>query len=134
MRHLTSEMVTEQCKKNILAHFRQPHNARRMEAPDAKAKVADLDSGDFIEVYLSVEDGRIREMTYLVFGCTGAVATASALSLMVPGMTLDQARALTDDDVVAYLEGKPEQLGKTNLLGLRGLHEAIGHYREGETS
>ena len=130
MRHLTREMVNEQCKANIMDHFMDPRNAKRMEEPDAKVKVADLDSGDFIEVYLAVEDDRIREMTYLVFGCTGAVATASALSVMVPGLSLDQAGALTDDDVVAWLGGKPEKLGKSNLLALRGLHEAISQYRK----
>ncbi len=130
MRHLTREMVTEQCKANMMDHFLDPRNVRRMEEPDAKAKVADLDSGDFIEVYLAVDGDRIREMTYLVFGCTGAVATASALSQMVPGLRLDQAAAFTDDDVVAWLDGKPENLGKTNLLALRGLHKAISQYRK----
>jgi NifU-like protein len=63
--------------------------------------------GDIMELALVVEGRLIREARYMLTGCAGLQASAAALSLMIRGLTVEQAEKITADDIVAYLGGLP---------------------------
>jgi nitrogen fixation NifU-like protein len=55
----------------------------------------------------------------------GYIATELAI-----GKTLEEALKLTDNDVIEGAGGIPARKAHCSLLAIRGLHEAIAHYRE----
>ena len=115
--------------QNVLDHFLNPRNVGKAENPDAQVKVGDPSCGDYIELSLRIEQGKIAELKYLVFGCIGAISTSSALSELALNKSIDEAMLITDDDVVAYLKGIPENKRHCSLLGVKGLQAALDQYQ-----
>jgi len=58
-------------------------------------------------MYLKVEEGAIKDAKFQAIGCAGAFASGSALTEMVKGKTLEEAKKLTEQDVIKDLEGLP---------------------------
>ena len=63
--------------------------------------------GDSMRVYLKVEEGVIKDAKFQAIGCAGAFASGSILTEMVKGKTLEEARKITEQDVIKQLEGLP---------------------------
>jgi len=114
----------------LIDHFMHPRNVGEIENPDAMAVVGDPTCGDFIRVYLKVEDGKISAFKFLTHGCPGAISTSSIATELAIGKTLEEALKLTDNDVIEAAGGIPARKAHCSLLAIRGLHEAIAHYRE----
>jgi nitrogen fixation NifU-like protein len=114
----------------LIDHFMHPRNVGEIENPDAMAVVGDPTCGDFIRVYLKVEDGKISAFKFLTQGCPGAISTSSIATELAIGKTLEEALKLTDNDVIEAAGGIPARKAHCSLLAIRGLHEAIAHYRE----
>ncbi len=113
---------------NFIDHFTKPRNVGEIENADGYAKVGDPACGDFIQVWIKVENQIIADYKYKVFGCGGAIATTSVASELAIGKHLKQAIKLTDDDVIQTLGGIPENKAHCSLLGINGLRAAIADY------
>jgi nitrogen fixation NifU-like protein len=107
-----------------------PRNAGEIENPDAMAVVGDPTCGDFIRVYLKVEDGKVSAFKFLTQGCPGAISTSSIATELAIGKTLEEALKLTDNDVIEAAGGIPARKAHCSLLAIRALHEAILNYRK----
>jgi len=114
----------------LIDHFLHPRNVGEIENPDAVAVVGDPSCGDFIRVYLKVEDGRISAFKFLTQGCPGAISTSSIATELAIGKTLEEALKLTDNDVIEAAGGIPARKAHCSLLAIRGLHQAIANYKE----
>jgi nitrogen fixation NifU-like protein len=119
--------------ETLIDHFMNPRNVGEIENPDAMAVVGDPACGDFIRVYLKVEDDRISAFKFLTQGCPGAISTSSIATELATGKTLEEALKLTDNDVIEAAGGIPARKAHCSLLAIRGLHEAIAQYREKQT-
>jgi nitrogen fixation NifU-like protein len=106
-----------------------PRNVGEIENPDGMAVVGDPTCGDFIRVYLKVENGRISAFKFLTQGCPGAISTSSIATELAIGKTLEGALKLTDNDVIEAAGGIPARKAHCSLLAIRGLHEAISNYQ-----
>lgn len=113
----------------LIDHFLHPRNIGEIENPDAVATVGDPTCGDFIRVYLKVEEGKISAFKFLTQGCPGAISTSSIATELAIGKTLDEALQLTDNDVIKAAGGIPARKAHCSLLAIRGLHQAILNYR-----
>lgn len=112
----------------LIDHFLHPRNVGEIENPDAVAVVGDPACGDFIRVYLKVEEGKISAFKFLTQGCPGAISTSSIATELAIGKTLDEALKLTDNDVIEAAGGIPARKAHCSLLAIRGLHQAISNY------
>ena len=72
----------------VIDHFMSPRNAHTMPDAHAEGSVGDPACGDCLVIYLKVKDQKIDDISYLVFGCCGAIATASMTSVLAKGKTL----------------------------------------------
>ncbi len=115
----------------VMDHFLNPRNAVPMEEPDAMGRAGDPACGDALIFFLRVEDGTIRQASYLVFGCCASIATASMTSVLVQGKTLEEALAVTEEDVLVALDGLPPGKVHCSNLGVEALRSAIRDYRKG---
>jgi nitrogen fixation NifU-like protein len=116
--------------ETLIDHFMHPRNVGEIENPDAMAVVGDPACGDFIRVYIKVENDRLSAFKFLTQGCPGAISTSSIATELAIGKTLDEALQLTDSDVIEAAGGIPARKAHCSLLAIRGLHEAILNYRK----
>jgi nitrogen fixation NifU-like protein len=116
--------------ETLIDHFIHPRNVGEIENPDAVAVVGDPTCGDFIRVYLKVEDGKVSAFKFLTQGCPGAISTSSIATELAIGKTLEEALQLTDNDVIKAASGIPARKAHCSLLAIRGLHEAILNYQK----
>ncbi len=111
----------------VIDHFTNPRNVGELNPAetDGFGVVGDPSCGDQMKLWIAVRDGRINKIAFKSFGCPGAIATSSMLTALAEGKTIEQARGITDDDVVAALGGIPEHKRHCSLLGVRALHAAL---------
>jgi nitrogen fixation NifU-like protein len=113
-----------------MAHFYEPQNVGYIEDADGMGKLGDASCGDVFTMYIRVERERLVDIKYLVQGCGAAVATCSAVSVLARGMTIQDAMALTDDDIATELGGLPLEKLHCSNLAATVLHRAIEDYRQ----
>jgi nitrogen fixation NifU-like protein len=112
----------------ILDHFKNPRHIGEIEKPDGMALVGDPRCGDHIRLYLTIKGNKIVDIRYKVFGCAAAIATTSILTELVINKDLDEALAITDDDIIGAAGGIPARKAHCSLLGVVGLHTALAEY------
>ena len=112
----------------VIDHFTNPRNVGELEDPDGEAVVGDPSCGDQMKVAIKVDNNRIIDITFKSYGCPGAIATSSMMTELAKGKTIEEARALTDDDVIVALGGIPEKKKHCSLMGVTSLLEAIKDY------
>lgn len=86
--------------------------------------------GDVMKIYLKIKDNRIADIKFETLGCAAAIAVSSALTELVKGMTLEEAKKVTKDNVVEDLGGLPEQKIHCSMLGVDALYMAIENYEK----
>jgi nitrogen fixation NifU-like protein len=125
-------MKSTQYSEKTLDHFRNPRNVGTLEGDDvAMGRVGNPVCGDLMEIYIRVEDDRIKDIAFQTFGCGSAVATSSMITELVKGMTLDEAMKVTRGDVAGALDGLPPIKMHCSNLAADALHDAIKNWREG---
>ena len=104
----------------ILDHYRRPRNKRELEAPTGACFLKNPVCGDEVDVRLIVRDGVIEDATFGGRGCSISQASASMMTELVKGRTVEDARALVGR-FAAMLRGdaeaaRDEKLGQARAL------------------
>ena len=115
--------------EKVMDLFMNPKNAGKMENPDGVGEVGNSRCGDIMKIYLRIKDERIEDVSFETFGCASAIASSSMVTEMVKGLTLDEALAISNKDVVKALGGLPPQKIHCSLLAEEGIQAAIEDYR-----
>ena len=112
----------------------EAHNASnlgRMAEPDAYGIVRGW-CGDTMEVYLRLNGARIEEATFMTDGCGPSVACGNMLTTMARGMSLEEAGEITPENLIAALDGLPEESVHCAELAVGTLRHALERYLGGQ--
>jgi len=101
----------------ILDHNKSPRNFKKLENANHMAEGYNPLCGDRINIYMDVEDGIVKDVSFLGSGCAISKASASLMSTIIKGKTKEEAEKIFEkfhDLVMGNLtdEEEIEELGK----------------------
>ena len=103
----------------IVDHSMHPHNYHAMPAANHKAEGYNPLCGDRLTVYVQVDNGVIKDVSFEGLGCAIAIASASLMTESVKGKTVAEADALfarVQRMVGASEDAAVEELGELSAL------------------
>jgi nitrogen fixation NifU-like protein len=125
------ELILEDARKvyseTTIDHFMNPRNLGDMDDADGFGRVSGS-CGDTMEIWLKVRNGAIAEATFMTDGCGSSIASGSMVTELVRGRSVNEARRISQQDVLNALGGLPEESEHCALLAADTLKEAIRDY------
>jgi NifU-like protein involved in Fe-S cluster formation len=118
--------------ETVLEHFKNPKNVGKIENADGKSMVGSPACGDMVALYIMVDEATkvITDIKFESYGCASNIATASIITEMAKGKTLEKAREISWKDAAEALGGLPKVKVHCSVLAVEALHEAITNYEE----
>jgi nitrogen fixation NifU-like protein len=121
-------MATGPYSEKVMDHFMNPRNVGEIESADGVGEVGNPACGDMMRLYLKIEEGRVRDAKFRTFGCGAAIASSSMLTEMIKGKTVDEARAITNQQVAEALDGLPAVKIHCSVMAEQAVKSALDDY------
>jgi NifU-like protein len=110
-------------------HRAKPRNIGKLMNASATGDVGSIVVGDALRFYIQVKDERITAAKFQVFNSQEQVPSASALTEVALGLSLDDAWQLGHAQVSAHFGNLDPALLPPRLWAVEGLRSAIAAYR-----
>ena len=117
----------------VIEEARSPKNAGRMPDADVRGLVHGW-CGDTMEIYLRLAAETIAQASFMTDGCGPTLACGSRLTSMVRGMSLEEASSIRPEELIAALDGLPEESEHCATLAVSTLQNAIFNWRGGRAT
>lgn len=116
----------------VLEHYENPRNVGSFakDDPDVGTGLVGAPAcGDVMKLQLKINDaGVIEDAKFKTFGCGSAIASSSLATEWVKGMTLDQAMAIKNTQIVEELNLPPVKI-HCSVLAEDAIKSAIADYK-----
>ncbi len=121
--------MSEIYTRMIIDLYRNPLNYGEIEKPDIKAKDTNPICGDIIEIQIKLNKDIIKDVKFNGKGCAISMASASLLTEMIKGKSIDESLKMDKNDILDALGIKMSLVRlKCALLPLRTLKMGIYSY------
>ncbi len=116
--------------EEVIKYFMNPKNVGQIDEPDAVATEGSPACGDMVKMYLKINPCThiIEDIKFKSYGCASNIATASIITELVKGRTIEYAKMLTWKDVEKTLGGLPPVKVHCAVLAADALKTAIENY------
>lgn len=115
-------MAYSELFKDHLAH---PRNAGELSDANAVAEETNPVCGDRLRLSLRIRDTQIEAARFLAYGCPPTLACGSALTEMLEGMSIEEARRLTREAIAKAVGGLPTRKHHAAALAIETLNAAL---------
>ncbi|NIP44104.1 MAG: Fe-S cluster assembly scaffold protein NifU [candidate division Zixibacteria bacterium] len=112
----------------VMDHFMNPRNMGEIADANAIGDVGNPACGDMMRLYLKIEDNKIVDAKFKTFGCGAAIATSSMLTELLKGISLEEARAISNKAVAEALDGLPAVKIHCSVMAEEALAAALKDY------
>lgn len=117
----------------VIDHFENPRNVGsfpKEEKNVGKAVVGAPSCGDVMQLEIKVDpaSGKIQDAKFKTFGCLSAIASSSLATEKIKGMTLDEAMAIKNTDIVEELLLPPVKI-HCSVLAEEAIKKAVENYQ-----
>lgn len=114
-------------RKNFLTQYPSEYNA------DVKGEFTGS-CGDHVDIYLKIEENKIEDAKYRTDGCPGAVTSTSALTELVVGKEIEEAKEINVNSIIEYLKegsgGLPKHMYDCCGIAVGSLRDGIKKWEE----
>jgi nitrogen fixation protein NifU and related proteins len=110
--------------ERVIEEYNNPKNISKMAQPDIFATLTGW-CGDTMEIYLKMDHDIIEDISFMTDGCGATIACGSMLTSMVKGKSVEEAEAITDNDLITALQGLPEENLHCAHLAIITLEKAL---------
>jgi nitrogen fixation NifU-like protein len=118
--------------EKVLEHYESPRNVGSFDKNDPSVGTGLVGApacGDVMKLQLKISDaGIIEDAKFKTFGCGSAIASSSLATEWVKGMTVDQAMALKNTQIVEELNLPPVKI-HCSVLAEDAIKAAIADYK-----
>lgn len=115
--------------KEVMKHFKNPHNYGKIKDADGIGKVGNIVCGDVMHLYIKVEKDIIKDIKFETYGCVAAISTSSVITDLAKGKTIKEALKMEKNDVIKSLGGLPSIKYHCSVLAVDALRAAIKDYK-----
>jgi nitrogen fixation NifU-like protein len=113
----------------VMDHFNNPRNVGVIEDADGVGEVGNPVCGDVMKITIKVDETEhIDDIKFQTLGCGAAIATSSIVTEMAKGMSLQDAVAISKQQVADELGGLPPAKMHCSVLATDGLKVAVDDY------
>ncbi len=122
----------------ILDYYRHPKNKGTLENPQIQARDTNPLCGDVVEIQMELDgDNTVKDIKFTGQGCAISQASASMLTELIKGKSLDEVRKISKEDVLSLIGGQLSAVRlKCALLSLKvmktGLYSYLGAIDNGK--
>ena len=116
-------------EEKFLDHARNPRNVGLLEDANVVIQAGDPECDDKLIFFIRIEDDMVQDIRFLIEGCETTVATASIVTEMVMGQSLDTVLTLSDRSIAAALGGLPEEKMHCAEMAALAMQTAVHQYR-----
>jgi NifU-like protein len=118
--------------EKVRDHYLHPRNVGEIPDPDGFGEVGNITCGDALRLTFKLDKkGKIVDIRFKTFGCGSAIASASVLTEMCKGKTLDEVKKITNKEIAKALDGLPKEKMHCSVMGQEALDAAIRFYESG---
>lgn len=113
-------------RDEILDHYKKPRNEGKIDESGVKQEGKNPSCGDETDIYVKVENGKIKEIKHQTDGCAISTASTSILSENLIGMEVEKVMELDSDWIQETLdiELSPMRI-KCAMLPIKTIQEAL---------
>ena len=118
--------------EKVIDHYENPRNVGSLAKDDEDVGTGLVGApacGDVMKLQIKVKDGVIADARFKTFGCGSAIASSSLATEMIKGMTLDQAAAIKNTQIVSELNLPPVKI-HCSVLAEDAIKAAIEDYKQ----
>jgi tRNA-specific 2-thiouridylase len=121
--------MTDRYNPQVIEHLVRPRNVGELETPGGVGESGDARCGDVARFTVGIEESRLQEVRYKVYGCAACIAAGSALSELVRDTHLLEAARVSKTNLEDALGGPlPEGKEHALTLVLDALHKALENH------
>jgi len=100
----------------IIEHARTPRNFGELKCPSHEAEGYNPICGDLMKIYLIIKDNHIDEVKFSGAGCAISTASASLMTELLEGKSLEEAEKFFQEFVNMVTKDEPAAVGDLGKL------------------
>ena len=118
--------------EKVRDHYLHPRNVGEIENPDGFGEIGNITCGDALRLTFKLDnDGKVEDIKFKTFGCGSAIASASVLTEMCKGKTIEEIKKISNNDIAEELGGLPREKMHCSVMGQEALEAAVTFFETG---